>query len=147
MSRPSFRTLTAFCLLASGLALSAHAATVTWKGTGLDSNWSTPANWSSNSVPLPADTVVFNAISAAKPCTLDSARTVASLSFNAGYTGTLTATADLTVNGTFTLNSGTFSAGASTLTLGASFIVGVGATFSPDTSTVNFSGGGGRCDA
>ena len=104
------------CLAVIALFLSVTAvqgATLVWDGGGgsADGRWSNPLNWSTNTIPTATDSVVFNAKSTS-PCELDSPRTVAAFSMNAGYTGTFTMSADLTVNGTCTLRSGTFSGGS-----------------------------------
>lgn len=48
-------------LLLLALLPSAPAAVRTWTGNGANANWSTPANWSGNLPPAPADSVVFPA--------------------------------------------------------------------------------------
>src|SRR5436190_1716771 len=46
-------------------------ATATWTGNGTTNNWSQAANWSTNTVPGAADTVVFDSTSG-KNATVDS---------------------------------------------------------------------------
>jgi len=50
-------------VIASGQPPVVFAAVRTWDGGGLTDLWSDPLNWSSNLVPLPADTVVFDGTS------------------------------------------------------------------------------------
>ena len=59
------------------------AATRTWDGGGADNNWSTPANWSSDTLPIAGDTVTFNGTST-KNATIDVPVTVAIFQVNAG---------------------------------------------------------------
>ena len=50
------RTRWVFLALTVGLlafSIPAYAATRTWDGGGGDNNWSTAANWSSDTVPVP----------------------------------------------------------------------------------------------
>ncbi|MGE4490171.1 MAG: hypothetical protein AB7E95_11580, partial [Kiritimatiellales bacterium] len=44
-------------LVVNGLVV--QAATITWDGEGGDDNWSTAANWSTDTVPSASDGVVF----------------------------------------------------------------------------------------
>lgn len=57
-----------------------------WDGQGGDGKWSTPANWSGNTLPSNNDSVVFNNTSVAS-CQLDMTDTVRVVVFEAGYTG------------------------------------------------------------
>lgn len=82
----------------------ANAATRTWDGGGADNNWSTAANWSSDTVPGSGDLAVFDGTST-KNSTIDAsfAGTITELQMNSGYTGTTTQARSLTVNGNFTM--------------------------------------------
>jgi len=81
-------------------ALAAHATTVTWTGGGSNDLASNSDNWSGGIAPQYGDDVVFNSTS--KNCTWDLDITLASLSINSGYTGTVTlsSSADLTIAAT-----------------------------------------------
>jgi hypothetical protein len=107
----------------------AQAATRTWDGGGADNNWSTAANWSSDTLPVAGDTVTFNGTST-KPAIINVPVTVAILQVNAGYTGLITQGAGnaLTLTTSYAQSSGTFTAGASTITVAAGFAVNAGGT-------------------
>lgn len=90
------------------------AATRTWDGGGTDgtcgggagdgNKWSCAANWSSDTAPVAGDVATFNGTST-KNATIDTAFTLVTMNINAGYTGTITQSADLTlVAGSFTHN-------------------------------------------
>ncbi|MCZ7644664.1 MAG: C25 family cysteine peptidase [Planctomycetota bacterium] len=103
------------CVLLAAAPL--HAATITWTGNGIDSNWNNPNNWSSTSVPGPLDTVVFKNN---RPVVVNVPVTVASLTMS-NYNASLTLNANLTVNGDWTVGGTGFTltgAGANTLTAG-----------------------------
>jgi len=109
------------------LSQQAQAATVTWDGGGADTNWSTCANWSSDTCPTSTDDVVF---SGSGTSTLSVGTSIRSLDMN-GYTGTLTH------NGAVSLNIGDATAGAGNIALR----LGSGMTYtlgSVSTSALNF---------
>src|SRR5687767_10216050 len=86
--------------------------TKTWDGGGATNNWSEAANWSGDTVPLAADTVVFDTTSV-KNVTVDFNITVAAFQIASGYSGVISkGTPSLTVNGVFTQTSGTFTPGS-----------------------------------
>jgi len=127
---------------ASGTPLSADASTnsgnnlnwtfgsaKTWIGPG---NWSTPGNWSPSGVPGAADEVIF---ANGNSCTIDLSTTVAQMSIQATYSGTITANQNLTVSGGFTQAGGTMNAGNTTLTVGRNWS-NTGGTFNPGSGTV-----------
>ena len=129
-------------LLAFLLATAARvdAATRTWDGGGADTNWSTPANWSSDTLPVAGDTVTFNATST-KNAVVDVAVSVASFQMNAGYTGTVSLGAGtLAATTSFAQSAGSFSGGGSTLTVTGGTTINAGGSFSGDTATVNLTG-------
>jgi hypothetical protein len=72
----------------------------TWDGGGVGNNWSTPANWSADTLPVAGDTVTFNATST-KNATIDVPVNVAVFQMNAGYTGTITQNNTLTLTTSF----------------------------------------------
>ena len=60
-----------------------EAGEIRWVGSGTDARWSTPANWSSGTVPTALDSVIFDM--ASKPCSLDVNAFCSSVSFTPGY--------------------------------------------------------------
>ena len=72
----------------------------TFQSGGVDSNWSTPGNWSTGIIPTSAVAAVFDATSPS--CTVDIAGVCASLNFT-GYTNTITMTNGITSSGSVTL--------------------------------------------
>jgi hypothetical protein len=81
---------------------------VYWINASGDGLWSTAANWSTGAVPGTTSNVYFSATSTSS-CSFDSLApdtAIASLTLNAGYTGTLSLTKDITVTGTITVNGG-----------------------------------------
>ena len=61
-----------------------------WDGGGVDSNWSTPENWSTDTVPVPGDKVAFNHTSSAE-CVVDViANNLTSITLGPGFNGTVT---------------------------------------------------------
>lgn len=110
-----------------------------WDGHAADSNWSNLDNWTGNTVPGPTDNVVFNNTST-KISAIDAgfAGTIASLSVNTGYTGTITQSRELTT-GNFTVSTGTLNTQSNTLNIGGSFLKGATAgIINLGTSTINF---------
>ncbi|HVW66654.1 MAG TPA: LamG-like jellyroll fold domain-containing protein [Candidatus Peribacteraceae bacterium] len=79
------------------------APTVTWTGGGSDNNWSTAGNWSTGVVPTSTDNVVFDS-TGKKNATVDAsfAGTVNSITIAKSYTGSITLSHALTVNGDLT---------------------------------------------
>lgn len=147
----------------------------TWDGGGVDgtcggagtaNNWSCPANWSSDTAPTASDVAIFDGTST-KDATINANISVAGISINAGYTGTITQSGSFTVtvgsshysqaagtftggsgtidiNGTFTLSGGTFTSTSGTLDVGrnaatseTTFTVS-GGTFNHNNGTVKF---------
>lgn len=121
----------------------AAAATRTWDGGGTTSNWSEPANWSSNLVPTAADVAVFNGTST-KNATIDTSVSLLGLSMSAGYTGTVTQaginTITTTGGGDLVVTSGTFNAGVGTISVADQFVVN-GGTFNAATGLLIVDGG------
>jgi len=130
----------------TGLASTTQA---TWIGGGSDNNWSTAANWSTNSVPTSTTNVVFDSTST-KNATIDTsfAGSVASISINSGYTGTITQAENLSVTaGNFSQAAGTFNGVTFSITITGSFSL-TGGTFTSPTNqnlsvTNNFTVSGG----
>ena|GEM_PF-1357399 len=110
---------------------------ITWDGGGSTNHFSEAANWSTNTVPTATDIIVFNSTSV-KNCEVDVATTVKQIVVDTGYTGELSLVANLTVNETFTQNSGTVSLGSYGLTLKGDLTVSGTSNFNAGTSTVTF---------
>ena len=114
----------------------------TWDGGGGgDTNWTTAANWSSDTVPGPLDTARFDNTSD-NNVTIDTDVTVAWIDVNSGYDGTITQDTGntVTVNGTFSVDSGTFTGGNSLIDVNGTFDVASGATFNMTTGTMQVAG-------
>ena len=117
------------------------AATRTWTGAGATNNWSLAANWSGGVVPVAADTVVFDGTSV-KNVTIDVNASVASLSINAGYTGTISQSAGRTITvgaGGWTQASGIFVGGTSAMTVNGPFLLSAG-SFTSTSGTFTVTG-------
>ena len=112
------------------------APDICWNGCGVTNNWSEAANWKDGSVPGPTDSVRFYGLSN-KDATFDQAGTIAGLTIDSGYAGTLTLSAGLTNNGPFVQNTGTLDLGSVTLTQTGDWTYG-GGTLTPGSSTVVF---------
>jgi alpha-tubulin suppressor-like RCC1 family protein len=63
-------------------------AAITWDGGGADNNWSSALNWSSDSVPLAADTVIFDGTSS-KPCVVNISANVNSVNLANSFAGNI----------------------------------------------------------
>ena len=86
-----------------------------WDNGGGDGLWSTPVNWSNNTVPSPGDRVAFNNASSAN-CVVDViANNLESITLGQGYNGTVTlapncvggVSNELTLQEDLTIHSGT----------------------------------------
>ena len=145
------------------LTLSSKAAVITWDGGGADNNWSTAANWSTDTVPGSGDTVTFDGTSV-KNAVIDASfpGNVSAFNINSGYTGTVTldagvslnlsgsfsmnagifaaSTGSLDINGDFTLSGGTFNLPSGGLNLQGAWTHTAGGTFNNNNSTVQFDG-------
>ncbi|MBI4281505.1 hypothetical protein HY625_01650, partial [Candidatus Uhrbacteria bacterium] len=107
-------------------------------GGGADNNWNTAANWDLDVAPVSTDSVVFDATST-KNATINVAVTVAGFSINAGYTGIITASANVINNGSFVIAAGTIDLGSTTFTNGNDWTYTAG-TITQGTSTIIFKG-------
>lgn len=116
------------------------AASYTWDGGGLTSNWSDCDNWNTNVCPVAADTVTFDGTST-KNSIIDNAAasSITIININSGYTGTITLSRSLSVTGSFTQAAGNFTAGANTLDI-AAFTLNSGANFTASSATTTVSG-------
>lgn len=63
-----------------------------WDGEGNDNSWFTPENWTGDTVPSRADSVIFNDTST-KDCEVGASIEVNNLTIEAGYTGRIVASA------------------------------------------------------
>jgi hypothetical protein len=100
-----------FCGLIPVLA---SARTIYWKGAGVDTKWSTVANWSGSVVPGAGDTALLTGVSV-KDATIPATTTVGGISITSAYTGTVSQSGGsiLTVGtGSFVMGGGTFKGGS-----------------------------------
>jgi len=136
-----FPILLGLAILASLLATAARvdAATRTWDGGGADSNWSTAANWSLDTLPVAGDTVTFNGTST-KNATIDVPVTIAVFQVNAGYSGTITQSNTLTLTTSYTQAAGTFVGGGPNVSITGTTTINSGGTFNGGSSTISLSG-------
>jgi hypothetical protein len=71
-----------------------------WDGGGADDNWSTPENWTRDTLPEESDAVLFNAAGGTSDCVLDADTEVFDFRVYASYEGTIRAgSSTLTVGG------------------------------------------------
>lgn len=123
-------------------------ATRVWDGGGGDANWSTCANWDTDTCPVADDTIVFDGSAGGTPnddSTWDSAFSVsqiASITVST-YSGVLTFTkTPVTITGTFSHTSTgnvVFTSTAS-VTVGGAFTLTTSGTFTANTSTLTLTG-------
>ena len=151
-----------------GLAQPVHGATRTWTGLGPTNNWNDALNWSGNAVPGAADVATFDGTSS-KNATINVAANVSGFTIAAGYGGTITqaagitltvgatgfsqgagtvtgGTAAITVNGPFTIGGGSFAATTGTLSISGAYTHTAGGSFAPGTGTVALTGGAATFD-
>jgi hypothetical protein len=95
------------------------AISYTWDGGGIDNDWSTCENWSSDTCPTATDTAIFDGTST-KNATIDVdfQGTLAGMSINAGYTGTITQARSFTINGDLSQSDGTFTGATQAISIG-----------------------------
>jgi hypothetical protein len=107
-----------------------HNASRYWVGGGSSVNWNATANtnWAATSggannqsVPTSADDVIFD--TTASPATISATITILTFTKTAGYTGTITRSAVLTVAGNFTDNTASAWAGTQGLQISATSIM------------------------
>ncbi|MEK9159517.1 MAG: S-layer homology domain-containing protein [Patescibacteria group bacterium] len=128
-------------LLCMAQASTANAASRTWDGGGSDAKWSTCANWSSNACPTASDSVTFNTTST-KSATLDSSAvgTVTGLTISTGYTGTITQSRSLTINGNYAQAAGTFLGDTANIDINGTYTLS-GGSFTSTSGTLFVSAG------
>jgi len=79
----------------------AEAAAKIWDGGGVDTNWTNPANWSPDGVPIAADTITINETTS-KAVLVNTNINVASINVTSSYTNNMFVSGNITTN-TFTL--------------------------------------------
>lgn len=142
------------------MLVNVNAATRTWDGGGGDNNWSTCANWSTDTCPVSVDTVIFDNNSD-KDSSINAgfAGTITTLNILSGYDGTITmersfatttfnmasgsftaANQTLDINGGFTLSGGNFTSSSSTTTLAGALTVSGSPVFTHNSGTFTFDG-------
>ncbi len=114
------------------------AVGITWDGGGATNNWSEPANWSGDVVPVASDDVVFDGTST-KDCLVNVNISLNTINLNAGYTGTVSMGSGFTANITnsSSLNSGTFTANDGSVSFGGLFTLG-GGNFNAGSGILTF---------
>ncbi len=117
------------------------AATITWDGGGgVDTNWSTATNWSTDSLPTATDIVVFDGTNTGDS-TIDAGfnGTVAGITIDAAYTGTITQSRSLTISGDLfmaTSTAGTFLGGSDIIDINGSLNI-LSGTFRASSATTS----------
>jgi hypothetical protein len=131
-------------LLGASIASRAQANTCTWvgNGNGNNKNFSRWQDWSGcpfHAAPGAGDDVVFDGTSSSGNCTFDSDVSVATITIQGGYSGTITGTSNASLSGAWTMNTGTFTGSAATVTIGGDLVIS-GGTFTASTTTTQISG-------
>ena len=125
-------------------------STITWTGANhlVDNNWSDGLNWSGGVIPGSTDTVDFTNNASVKSFTsnVDAAFTIAGLTIDGSWGGTINVNSALTDSGNFQLSSGSFNetaavsiAGGASMWNGGTLSVGVGGSSNSGTLTVDVS--------
>jgi len=116
----------------------AKALALTWDGGGVDNNWSTCENWSSDTCPGSGDALTFNSTST-KDSVVDASfgGVITSINITTGYSGTVSLSRSLQTSSTFTHSVGTFTANAETLDVNGAFST-TGGTFNASSGTMFF---------
>jgi hypothetical protein len=126
-------------------------ATIAWTGANYlqDSNWSDGLNWAGNMAPAAGDVAYFtNSGTQSFASTVDTAFTVAGISIDGTWGGSISVNAGLTVTGNFTLASGTFGgngavsiAGRASTWTGGGIYLGSGGFSNSGTLTIDTASG------
>ena len=135
-----------------------------WDGGGVDANWNTPQNWSTDVVPGAGDVAIFNSICATSClATINVDPNVAGIDIQADYTGTITQSAGIAttvgasgyiqaagtfvggnstidLNGPFTLSGGSFTSTSGTMSISRDMTIS-GGTFAHNSGNVTFDSG------
>jgi hypothetical protein len=158
----SAATFTLLFILTTALA---NAAVVTWDGGGgIDTNWSTGANWSTDSVPGVDDIATFDNTSD-NNSKIDAgfAGSIGGIDINSGYDGEIIqqrsltigdshynqvdgtftgATQDITLSGNFVLSAGAFTSTSGNFSVGGNWTHTAGGSFVHNSGTVKATGNG-----
>ena len=117
------------------------AATVVWDGGGGDANWTTGANWSTNSVPTPADIAQFDSTFLSNcSATINTSTSISGLNLAAGYANVVTQSNGFTLaigSSNFAVASGTFVGGNSNITVTDGSFTQTGGTVTSTSATLS----------
>jgi len=121
----------------------ARAATCAWKGAS-GGSFNAGGNWSCAAVPGSGDDVYFDPTMGGgatnNSCSFDVIVSVKSITFQGGYTATVTGSANtVTVTNGWTMSTGTFSGGSGNITLGGNLSL-TGGTFNASSGTTSIGG-------
>jgi hypothetical protein len=162
--KPFFISTSSFLCL-SLFVMQASAATIYWNGAGVNSLWTTAANWSGSVVPAAGDIAVFSNVSA-KNAFIPVNTSVGGLNIISSYTGTVAqsggvlftvgsghlvvgggtfrgGTGSTVVRGNLTLSGGTLKATSQALTVGGAFSR-TGGSYTANNGTLVLSSSGSR---
>ena len=117
--------------------------TVTWDGEAVgDDDFSNDVNWTGDDAPDSDETLVFNATST-ENAELDSdfGDTIGGLHLDSGYTGTVSLSQDIVIEGDLILSSGRLDLNGHTITVTGNVIID-GGDFQHESGTLVFSGSG-----
>ena len=118
------------------------APTFNWTGLGADDNWDTAANWSSSQVPGMGDIAVFDGSCSSCNVVFNTLLTLGGnapegIDIQAGYTGTMTQTADIAVGPAGWVQAGgTFIGSTFELVLGGNLSLNGGSFTAPQTMRI-----------
>ncbi|MGB0716696.1 MAG: DUF4347 domain-containing protein, partial [Phycisphaerae bacterium] len=125
--------------LADGLPA---GSTVTWDGEASgDDDFSNASNWEGDSAPGSDKTLVFNATST-DDAEFDASfgSTIGGLTLDAGYTGTVSLSQDIVIEGDLVLNAGQLDLNGHTITVTGNVTIN-GGDFDHETGTLQLTGG------
>ncbi|MFH1022275.1 MAG: LamG-like jellyroll fold domain-containing protein [Planctomycetota bacterium] len=124
---------------------SCPAAQVVW-GDGSNfpptGPWSTPENWTNDTLPVAGDVVVFSDVSVAN-CLVDANVNVTGIQITSGYTGYITQSGSNTItvgSGGFDQAGGTFSGSGQAIDVNGPVWLSSGASFASSSGTLSVSG-------
>jgi len=112
---------------------------ITWDGGGADNLWTTPENWSNDSVPGEFDAIVFDDTSTKDSDATGAARIFNNLEIKSGYTGTISFDDFVKSNGNFIQNGGTVEFSSGVLEIGADLLLD-GTDFITDNTGLSANG-------
>jgi hypothetical protein len=107
-------------------------------GGGIDTSWSNCTNWSDDICPTEAMSVLFDSTSS-NNSTIDLQGTVANLSIDSGYTGTITVSSNIAISKNLNFGSGSLDAGSNTISIGGNAIF-TGGVFNGNNASINVGG-------